>query len=298
MTNSVCEPPDELLSPMPKSPWSKDPSELLRVDSGFQLAEVDPTATPGIDISKKEGKAILRKQGRTLRKLQGKLFADSTVGGTGSLLIVLQGMDSSGKGGIVKHALAGMNASGVVVHGFKAPTDEELKHDFLWRVRKHLPEPGMVSVFDRSHYEDVLAARVQNLADPDTIEERYDKIKTFEQKAIDNGTTIIKVMLQISEKQQKKRLVARLHRNSKLWKYNPSDVDDRERWRGLQEAYQIALERTSTSQAPWFVIPADHKWYARLAAQQIVLTKLREMELDWPQPEYDLKKERKRVAGA
>ncbi|GAA1209047.1 polyphosphate kinase 2 family protein [Rhodoglobus aureus] len=283
---------------MPKSLWSKDPSVLLRVDSGFQLADVDPNATPGTDISKKEGKAMLRKQARTLRRLQGKLFADSTVGGKASMLIVLQGMDSSGKGGIVKHALAGMNASGVVVHGFKAPTDEEKRHGFLWRVRKRLPEPGMVSIFDRSHYEDVLAARVQNLADPATIEGRYGRINSFEQKAMDNGTTIIKVMLQISEKQQKKRLVARLHRNSKLWKYNPSDVDDRERWRGLQEAYQIALERTSTSEAPWYVVPADHKWYARLAVQQIVLTKLRELELGWPQPEFDLKKERKRVAGA
>ncbi|WP_341952093.1 PPK2 family polyphosphate kinase [Salinibacterium sp. TMP30] len=283
---------------MSKTVWSEEPSEILRVDSVFQLADVDPTATPGITASKKSGTAMLRKNRRTLGKLQGKLFADSTVGGTASLLIVLQGMDSSGKGGIVKHALAGMNASGVVVHGFAAPTDEEKRHGFLWRVRKRLPEPGMVSVFDRSHYEDVLAARVQNLADPKTIEGRYGRINTFEQTAIDNGIVVIKVMLQISEKQQKKRLVARLHRNSKLWKYNPSDVDDRERWRALQEAYQIALERTSTNHAPWYVIPADHKWYARLAVQQIVITKLREMELDWPRPEYDLKKERKRVAGA
>lgn len=283
---------------MPKSLWSQEPSKSLRVDSGFQLAEVDPNATPGIDAVKETGTALLRKNRRKLGTLQGKLFADSTVGGTRSMLIVLQGMDSSGKGGIIKHALAGMNASGVVVHGFTAPTDEEKRHGFLWRVRKRLPELGMVSIFDRSHYEDVLAARVQNLADPETIEGRYGRINSFEQKAIDNGTTVIKVMLQISEKQQKKRLVARLHRNSKLWKYNPSDVDDRERWRALQEAYQIALERTSTSQAPWYVIPADHKWYARLAVQQIVLTKLREMELEWPRPEYDLKKERKRVAGA
>jgi PPK2 family polyphosphate:nucleotide phosphotransferase len=230
--------------------------------------------------------------------LQEKLFADRTVGGKGSMRIVVQGMDSSGKGGIVKHALAGMNASGVVVHGVKAPTEEEKRHGFLWRVRKRLPEPGMVSIFDRSHYEDVRAARVQNLADPATIEGRYGRMNCFEQKAIDTGTTVITVMLQISEKQQQKRLVPRLRRNSTLWKCNPSDVDDRERLRGLQEAYQIALERTSTKNAPWYVIPADHKWYARLAMQQIVLTKLRAIELGWPQPEYDLKKERKRVAGA
>lgn len=283
---------------MPKSVWSNEPSELLRVGPEFQLSDVDPSATPGIDISKKEGTALLLKQRRTIRKLQGKLFAVSTVEGKASMLIVLQGMDSSGKGGIVKHSLTAMNASGVVVHGFKAPSDEELRHDFLWRFRSRLPKPGMVSIFDRSHYEDVLAAKVQNLADPETIEERYGKINAFEKKAISNGTIVVKIMLQISEKEQKKRLVARLHRNSKLWKYNPSDVDDRERWNALQEAYQIALVRTSTDQAPWYVIPVDHKWYARLAAQQIVIAKLRELDLGWPQPDYDLKKERKRVASA
>ncbi|MBG6214798.1 PPK2 family polyphosphate:nucleotide phosphotransferase [Cryobacterium sp. CAN_C3] len=283
---------------MPKPVWSEEPSEIHRVESGFQLTEVDPATTPAIDASKRTGTAMLLKQSRILGEMQGKLFANSTVGGTGSLLIVLQGMDTSGKGGIVTHALAGMNPSGVSVHGFKVPTAEELRHGFLWRVRKRLPEPGMVGVFDRSHYEDVLAARVRHLTDPDTIEGRYGKINAFEQYAIDNGTSIVKVMLQISEEEQKRRLVARLHRSSKLWKYNPSDVDDRERWRSLQEAYQIALERTSTSQAPWHVIPADHKWYARLAVQQIILMKLRELKLHWPRPDYDLEKERRRVAGA
>ncbi|WP_010202240.1 PPK2 family polyphosphate kinase [Salinibacterium sp. PAMC 21357] len=281
---------------MKKSEWSGKPSELLRVDKGFRLAEVDPEATPGIVATKESGTALLRKNRRALARLQGKLFADSTVGGKRSLLIVLQGMDSSGKGGIVKHALSAMNSSGVVVHGFTAPTDEELRHDFLWRIRKHLPAPGMVSVFDRSHYEDVLAARVQNLADPDTIEARYDTIIAFEQEAIANGTVIVKLMLQIGEEQQKKRLVARLHRKSKLWKYNPSDVDDRERWTALQDAYQIALERTSTAEAPWYVIPANHKWYARLASQEIIMSKLKELDMNWPRPEYDLDEERGRVA--
>jgi PPK2 family polyphosphate:nucleotide phosphotransferase len=282
---------------MPKPTWSEKPSELHRVRSGFHLKDVDPGSTAGIDATKRSGKALLLKQEGTLGELQGKLFADSTVGGKGSLLIVLQGMDTSGKGGIVTHSLAGMSASGVVVHGFKAPSPEELKHGFLWRVRKRLPEPGMVSVFDRSHYEDVLAARVRHLADPKTLDRRYGQINTFERQATDNGTTIIKVMLQMSEEEQKRRLVARLHRPSKLWKYNPSDVDDRELWRQLHEAYQIALERTSTDHAPWHVVPADHKWYSRLAVQQIILETLQEMNLDWPQPDYDLAAERMRVAG-
>ncbi len=282
---------------MPNTEWSEKPSELHRVGPGFQLKDVDPGSTPGIDATKRSGKALRLKQEGTLGELQGKLFADSTVGGTRSLLIVLQGMDTSGKGGIITHSLAGMSASGVVVHGFKAPSPEEKKHGFLWRVRKRLPEPGMMSVFDRSHYEDVLAARVRHLADPKTLDRRYGKINTFERQATDNGTTIIKVMLQMSEEEQKRRLVARLHRPSKLWKYNPSDVDDRELWRQLQEAYQIAIDRTSTEHAPWHVVPADHKWYSRLAVQQIILEKLQEMNLDWPQPDYDLAAERMRVAG-
>jgi polyphosphate kinase 2 (PPK2 family) len=155
----------------------------------------------------------------------------------------------------------------------------------------------MVGVFDRSHYEDVLAARVRHLADPKTLDRRYHQINTFEQQAADNGTMIIKVMLLLSEEEQRRRLVARLRRPSKLWKYNPSDVDDRELWRQHQEAYQIALERTSTHHAPWYVVPADHKWYSRLAVQQIILETLQELNLDWPRPDYDLADERMRVAG-
>lgn len=283
---------------MPKTAWSKKPSELLRVGPGFQLTDVNPKSTPGIKASKRTGTALRLKQRGNLRKLQGKLFADSTVGGKGSLLIVLQGMDSSGKGGVVTHSLTAMSASGVVVHGFKAPSAEEKKHGFLWRVRKRMPEPGMVSVFDRSHYEDVLAARVRHLADAKTLDSRYGQINAFERQAADKGTTIIKVMLHVSEKEQKRRLVARLKRRSKLWKYNPSDVDDRELWRQLHDAYQIALERTSTDFAPWYVVPADHKWYARLAVQQIVIETLQGLNLDWPEPDYDLAKERKRVADA
>ncbi|MEO6944344.1 MAG: PPK2 family polyphosphate kinase [Lacisediminihabitans sp.] len=281
---------------MPKTDWSGSPTKLLHVDSGFRLENVDPASTPGIDANKKSGRSLLLKDARILRDLQGKLYADSTVGGTRALLIVLQGMDCSGKGGIVTHALAGMSAQGVTVHGFKAPTEEEQRHGFLWRVRKRLPEPGMVGVFDRSHYEDVLAARVRHLAEPAVIERRYNQINTFEKQSAERGIEIVKVMLQISEDEQKRRLIARLHHRSKLWKYNPSDVDDRDLWRQLQEAYQLVFEKTSTKYAPWHVVPADHKWYSRLAVQQIVITKLRSMNLAWPEPDYDLAKERKRVA--
>ncbi|WP_111719833.1 PPK2 family polyphosphate kinase [Homoserinimonas sp. OAct 916] len=283
---------------MSKTAWSEKASELLRVGPDFRLEDVDPASTPGIDSGKRSGVALRLKNKKSLRTLQGKLFADSTVGGERSVLLVLQGMDSSGKGGVITHALAGMSASGVMVHGFKAPSAEEKKHGFLWRVRKRLPEPGMVSVFDRSHYEDVLAARVRNLAPPETIERRYNQINTFERYATESQTTIVKVMLHVSEKEQKRRLISRLHRRSKLWKYNPSDVDDRELWRQLHDAYQIAIARTSTDHAPWYVVPADHKWYARLAVQQIIIEKLEAMQLKWPSPDYDLTTERKRVASA
>ena len=283
---------------MPKPEWSQKASDVHRVHAGFQLSEAESDGTPGIVADRKSGEALLLTNRKALRKLQGKLFADSTVGGKGSLLIVLQGMDSSGKGGVVTHSLAGMSSSGVVVHGFKAPTPEEKKHDFLWRFRDKLPQPGMVGVFDRSHYEDVLAARVRQLADPKTIDSRYGEINEFEHLLSVEGTQIVKVMLHVSEKEQKRRLVARLHRRSKLWKYNPSDVDDRQIWTQLRDAYQIVFERTSSDAAPWHVVPADHKWYARLAVQQIVLEKLKDMQLSWPPPDYDLKAERERVASS
>ena len=207
-------------------------------------------------------------------------------------------MDTAGKGGILKHVIGTVDPQGVQLAAFKKPTDEELAHDFLWRVRKEVPEAGKIGVFDRSHYEDVLIARVRELASPEEIERRYGAINEFEAELVDEGTTIIKVMLHISPEEQKSRLLDRLERPEKQWKYNPSDVDERMLGPKYQEAYQIAFDRTSTPIAPWYVVPADRKWYARLAVQHLLIQALQALQLEWPKPDYDVEAEKARLLAS
>jgi PPK2 family polyphosphate:nucleotide phosphotransferase len=247
---------------------------------------------------KADGQAALAAGASELYNLQERLFAESRFGGKRSVLLILQAMDTAGKGGIVNHVFSAMSPQGVKVYAFNAPTDEEKKHDFLWRVRKQLPPPGIVGVFDRSHYEDVLIHRVRGFSDPDTIEERYESIRQFEQQLVDSGTTIIKVMLHISPGEQKRRLQERLDRADKHWKFNPGDIDEREEWPAYQEAYQLALEKTSTPDAPWFVIPANKKWFARLAVQQLLLNGLRSLDPQWPAAEFDVAEQKARLAAS
>jgi PPK2 family polyphosphate:nucleotide phosphotransferase len=272
-------------------------ADLLRVGPGFSLADIDPSSTPGFDGKKKSGEAELAARAGELADLQERLYANSLFGGERSLLLVLQAMDTAGKGGIVGHVVGQVNPQGVRAFAFKAPTDEEKSHDFLWRVRKELPPPGYLGVFDRSHYEDVLIHRVHGFSTPEQIEERYGIISEFESSLVAAGTTLVKVMLHISPKEQKKRLTERLERPEKNWKYNPGDVDERLSWAAYQEAYQIALDRTSTTDAPWFVVPADHKWYARLAVQRLLLDALRGMHLEWPLADFDVEAEKARLAA-
>jgi PPK2 family polyphosphate:nucleotide phosphotransferase len=272
--------------------------ELLRVEPGFRLADIDTRSTPGFDGGKKEGEAALAEGAAELADLQERLFASSLHGGGRSILLVLQAMDTAGKGGIVGHVVGQVNPQGVRAFAFKSPTDEEKSHDFLWRVRKQLPQPGYFGVFDRSHYEDVLIHRVRGFSTPEEIEERYGLIDEFEAELVAGGTSIVKVMLHISEDEQKKRLTARLERPEKHWKYNPGDVDERMRWSAYQEAYQVAFDRTSTTDAPWFVVPADRKWYARLAVQRLLLDALRDMRLEWPTADYDVEAEKVRLAAS
>ena len=224
------------------------------------------------------------------------LFANSTGGDGRKLLLVLQAMDTAGKGGIVRHVMGGVDPQGISHFGFKAPTKAELRHDFLWRIRKQLPAAGMIGVFDRSHYEDVLIARVHELAPAAEIAARYDQINTFEQELVDDDTTVIKVMLLIGSAEQKARLGERLNRPDKYWKYHPVDIDERMLWPAYQEAFQIALERTSTAAAPWFVVPADRKWYARLAVQHLLIDALKGMVLAWPPASFDIEDEKLRLA--
>ena len=273
-------------------------SDQLRVGPGFVLADVDPDSTPDFDGDKKAGEAELAAGAAELAELQEKLYAESLYGGTRSLLLVLQGMDTSGKGGIVGHVVGQVNPQGVRAVGFKAPTDGEKKHDFLWRVRSQVPPPGYIGVFDRSHYEDVLIHRVRGLSAPEAIEERYGIIAEFESQLVAAGATIVKVMLHIGPEEQRERLAARLDRPEKRWKYNPGDVDERLLWPAYQEAYQVAVTRTSTTDAPWFVVPANRKWYARLAVHRLMLAALRDMRLEWPQPDYDVEAEKARLAAS
>ncbi|MET4780984.1 PPK2 family polyphosphate kinase [Glaciihabitans sp. UYNi722] len=283
---------------MAHSAWKSSPSELLKVGQGFVIADVDTSSTPGIEGSKKAGEKILEANGAELNELQERLWAESRYEGKRSLLLVLQAMDTAGKGGIVEHVIGGVSPEGISAYAFKKPTKEELSHDFLWRVRKKLPPPGMVGVFDRSHYEDVLIGRVRNLAEPGAIAHRYTQINEFEKEIVASGTTIVKVMLHISEAEQKSRLTDRVERTEKRWKYNPGDLDERALWPQYQEAYQLAVQKTSTEDAPWFVIPANHKWYARIAVQQLLLDALRGMKLDWPQVDYDVEAEKARLAAS
>ena len=278
--------------------WTSESGSLLRVGPGFLLGDVDPRSTPGFTGSKADGEAAGSAAATELSHLQELLFANSREGDPRKILLILQGMDTSGKGGIVRHVVGAVDPQGVSHVAFKAPTPAELRHDFLWRIRRELPTAGLIGVFDRSHYEDVLIGRVRQLAAPEEIEQRYDLINAFEQELVDDDTTVIKVMLHISAEEQKERLLERLDRPDKYWKYNPGDVDERELWPAYMEAYQIAFERTSTEAAPWHVVPANRKWYARLAVHRLMLGALRDMHLEWPQPDYDVEAEKARLAAS
>ena len=278
--------------------WTKDTSELLRVGEGFRLADVDPDSTPGYAGGKKEGKSDLESGAEEVDPLQERLYAESRSKATdASVLLVLQALDSAGKGGIIRYVVGTVDPQGITIAAFKKPTDEELAHDFLWRFEKRLPTPGLIGVFDRSHYEDVLIARVRELAPPEEIERRYGAIVDFEKKLTDAGTRIVKVMLHISRDEQKERLQRRLDRPDKHWKFNPSDIDERARWDEYMEAYRIALERTSTENAPWYVIPANKKWYARVAVQELLIEALEEIDPQWPKATFDVEVEKARLAA-
>ncbi len=280
------------------SRWSRPATDALRVEPGFRLADIDPRSTPGYDGDKNDGRADLDAGREPLEDLQERLFAQSVAGtATGSVLLVLQAMDTAGKGGIVRHVVGAVDPQGVELASFKKPTTEELEHDFLWRIEKRLPDAGRLGVFDRSHYEDVLIGRVRALAPQEEIERRYGAIVSFEAQAAEMGIRLVKVMLHISKDEQRERLAQRLERPDKHWKYNPGDVDERELWDAYMDAYQVAIERTSTPIAPWHVVPADRKWYARLAVQQLLIDALEDIGPQWPAADYDVEVEKQRLAN-
>jgi PPK2 family polyphosphate:nucleotide phosphotransferase len=274
-------------------------SELLRLPAGpVDLKAIDTRATPGFKGGKDDGKAALPELGPELAELQEKLFAGGYTGSRQRVLLVLQGMDTSGKGGVQNHTVGLLDVTGLALKSFKKPTEEELAHDFLWRIEPALPGPGEIGIFDRSHYEDVLVVKVHELAPPDEIERRYAAINAFERQLADTGTTIVKCMLHISADKQRERLLARLDDPTKQWKFKPADVDERGRWSDYRAAYETALERCNTASAPWYVVPSDRKWYRNWAIAQLLLETLRALDLDWPEPDYDVAEQRARLESA
>lgn len=275
--------------------WKAEPGDLLLAREGFDLRDVDPASRPGIEAKKKAGLYELLANEHEFADLQAKLYAGSWNGRKERVLVVIQAMDAAGKGGVVNHVFGGLLPYGLSLTAFKAPTEEELQHDFLWRVEPHVPAPGVIGLFDRSHYEDVLIQRVRGFAPPEEIERRYGAICDFERRIADDGVRIIKIMLHISPEAQLERLERRLDEPEKRWKYNPSDTNERSKWAEYMEAFQIAIERTNAPHAPWYVVPADAKWYARLAVQRIVMQELRSFGFDWPGHDFDVEAERARL---
>ena len=270
-------------------------SDALRFRPGTSLADVDTRATPAFDGDKDDAEAALPELGPEMADLQEKLFAAGYTGSDERLLLILQGMDTAGKGGILRHAVGLLDPGGMRLKAFKKPTPEELSHDFLWRIEREVPAAGEIGIFDRSQYEDVLVARVHGLAPAAEIERRYDAINAFEQNLAAAGTVIIKCMLHISPEVQKERLIARLEDPTKQWKFKPQDVDERGHWDAYLAAYQIALDRCSTDVAPWYVVPSDRKWYRNWAIGQLLREHLRALDLTWPRPDYDIAEQKARL---
>jgi PPK2 family polyphosphate:nucleotide phosphotransferase len=274
--------------------------DLLRAPAGpVDLSAIDTRTTPGVSGGKDAALERLPALGERLADLQERLYAQARAGGSRRrVLLVLQGMDTSGKGGTVRHVVGRMDPNGTRVTAFGPPTTEELEHDFLWRVRRRLPEPGQIGIFDRSHYEDVLAVRVRGLVPRGVWARRYTTINRFEQRLVEDGCVIVKCFLHISRAEQRERLLARLDDPAKHWKYNRGDVDDRMLWPAYQEAYEAAIERCGTSAAPWHVVPADRKWYRDYAVTALLVETLEAFDLTWPVGDFDAAEERARVLAS
>jgi PPK2 family polyphosphate:nucleotide phosphotransferase len=271
-------------------------AHLHRLPPGpVDLSSIPTDKTPGFKKGKKKGKAALAAVGAELSELQERLFAERTTGSPRRVLLVLQGMDTSGKGGVLRHTVGLVDPQGLKITSFKAPSAEERRHRFLWRIRNAVPAPGYIGVFDRSHYEDVLVVRVHGLAEPATIESRYDQINRFEAELAADGVVVVKCMLHVSADEQRERLLARLDNEDKYWKFNPADVDERARWSDYRAAYEVALERTNTEVAPWYVVPSDRKWYRNLVIGRLLLDHLRGMGLAWPPADFDVEEQRLRL---
>jgi PPK2 family polyphosphate:nucleotide phosphotransferase len=276
-----------------------DPSaaEAFRVKPGtaVDLSVVDPWATPVGPRSKDAASGELERFDAELDRLQEALYAEGVGGGQRRMLLVLQGMDTSGKGGVIRHVAGMINPQGLHIASFKKPTPDELRHHFLWRIEREVPAPGRIGVFDRSHYEDVLVVRVERLVPEAEWRKRFSEINAFEAGLVEDGVTIVKCFLHISADEQRERLLARLDNPAKRWKYNPADLEARAKWSEYQRAYADILQQCGTEPAPWHVIPSDHKWYRDWAVARLLLETLRDLAPRFPGPAYDVEAERARL---
>jgi PPK2 family polyphosphate:nucleotide phosphotransferase len=255
----------------------------------FRLADHDPAECYGLTVDKKEAKAMLAEGIVRLSELQERFYAD----GRWSVLIVLQAMDAAGKDSIIKHVMSGINPQGCEVHSFKQPGAEELQHDFLWRVAQRLPTNGRIGIFNRSHYEEVLVVRVhkelldreklpKSVAGKDIWQQRFEDIRAFERHLARNGTLILKFFLNVSKDEQRKRFLDRINEPGKRWKFSMNDVAERKLWDKYMAAFEDMIRHTSTPEAPWFVVPADHKWFARMVVAGAVVQELQALALGYP----------------
>ncbi|PIF02474.1 MAG: phosphate--nucleotide phosphotransferase [Propionibacterium sp.] len=276
-------------------------ASLLRAPKNKKIIieDFDARSTPGVKTGKKHAVKRIAGLAKPLSEMQERLWAAGRESDEANrVLVVLQGMDTSGKGGVVRHVFGLVDPQGIQLKAFKAPTPEELSHDFLWRIKKEIPRPGMIGIFDRSHYEDVLIVRVNELVPIDEWQKRYALINEFEEELAANGTTIIKCFLNVSYEKQRERLLERLSDPAKYWKYNPGDIDVRKKWSAYMQAYSDAITNCNTDFAPWYIIPADRKWYRNWAIARILYEHLRAQKLGWPKADFDVAEEIQRVKSS
>jgi PPK2 family polyphosphate:nucleotide phosphotransferase len=255
-------------------------SERWRVHPGHivDLSDVDPSATTGGPTSREDAAAGLALLQPELSDLQNRLSAEAKR----AVLVVLQGTDASGKDGTIRHVFTGLNPQAIRVAAFREPSSMELHHDFLWRVHQVVPAAGEIGIFNRSHYEDVVAVRVRGLVPRHVWEPRFDDINAFERLLVDSGTTIVKFFLHVSRAEQGRRFEERAHSAETRWKLRPEDLSDRERWSEFQAAYEDAITRTSTKWAPWYIVPADHKWFRNWVVSTVLAAVMTELNPEYP----------------
>lgn len=269
------------------TPRKKIP-DALRINPGDTVKLTDDNADRVLGWTKDTASPVFEENRTKLEALQYKMYADRRC----AMLVVLQAIDAGGKDGTIRHVFTAFNPQGCTVTSFKAPTSQELSHDFLWRIHQKTPPKGEIGVFNRSHYEDVIVVRVDNLAPKEVWSRRYDQINEFERMLSESGTSVVKIFLQISRDEQKSRLQDRLKDPDKHWKFDPADLDKRAQWNDYRKAFEAAISRCTTKVAPWYVVPANHKWFRNLAVSQILRTELEKLPLAFPTPTFDPRKVR------